>query len=91
MAVLAAVASTEQVLFLHSTVTNDATALFTFEGSVLRGRVAEFEAAGAVYPPAALLRAEELAAYADFCGRNFAALLTGVLGAILMRFVPKPE
>src|SRR5205807_5432582 len=29
VAVLAAVASTEQVVFLHSTVTNDATALFT--------------------------------------------------------------
>jgi AmmeMemoRadiSam system protein B/AmmeMemoRadiSam system protein A len=55
---------------------DDATTLFTFEGEALRGRLIRPEET----PPArrsAPCRAEDLAAYADFCRGNLAALLAG--------------
>ena len=51
----------------------DDTVLFTFEGQSFRGRLAG--AAVPHRPPPC--RPEELAAYADFCRRELAALLTG--------------
>jgi AmmeMemoRadiSam system protein B/AmmeMemoRadiSam system protein A len=55
---------------------DDATALFTFEGDAIRGRVA---AAPTGLEPArpAPFTAQEVEAYAEFCRNNIVALLTG--------------
>jgi AmmeMemoRadiSam system protein B/AmmeMemoRadiSam system protein A len=66
---------------------DDGTAVLTFEGSSLRGRVGDFEAAGDTGPPPFLGR-DHLASYAGFCARNIAALLTGAVPQYSLAGVP---
>jgi AmmeMemoRadiSam system protein B/AmmeMemoRadiSam system protein A len=67
---------------------DDATALFTFEGLALRGRVGEFDAVAGAAPQAPILGPEELASYANFCARNIASLLNGALPLYSLPGVP---
>jgi AmmeMemoRadiSam system protein B/AmmeMemoRadiSam system protein A len=55
---------------------DDATAVMTFEGEPIRGRLARAPDMAADRPPA-LLRPDELAGLVAFCRDNLAALLTG--------------
>jgi AmmeMemoRadiSam system protein B/AmmeMemoRadiSam system protein A len=62
---------------LHPTAWKDpATAVSTFEGESVRGRIAESEV-GSPDHSATALRAEDLRGFAGFCVSNIAALLTG--------------
>lgn len=59
---------------------DDATALFTFEGEAIHGRVLSPDASsgtGAPAVPAPLFGPEEMAAYLEFCRGNIVALLRG--------------
>jgi AmmeMemoRadiSam system protein B/AmmeMemoRadiSam system protein A len=58
---------------------DDGTALFTFEGLPLRGRVGDHGAPNGATVPAPALRPEELTTYARFCARNIHAVLTGAV------------
>jgi AmmeMemoRadiSam system radical SAM enzyme/AmmeMemoRadiSam system protein B/AmmeMemoRadiSam system protein A len=64
---------------LHPTAWQDeATALFLFEGEVLRARIAEDAADCAVVPrPAAFCSADDLRTYVQFCCDNIGAILNG--------------
>ncbi len=55
---------------------DDATALFTFEGDAIRGRVGTADLATVPTRPAPFT-AQEVEAYAEFCRNNIVALLTG--------------
>ncbi len=67
---------------------DDATTVFTFEGTSLRGRVADFDAARNVTPPASFLTSQELETYARFCMRNIRAFLTGAVPLYSVDGVP---
>ena len=56
---------------------DDGTALFTFEGEVIRSPLSERTEVRAIERRPALCRQEDLAAYANFCGSNIGALLSG--------------
>jgi AmmeMemoRadiSam system radical SAM enzyme/AmmeMemoRadiSam system protein B/AmmeMemoRadiSam system protein A len=56
---------------------DDATALFTFEGEVLRGRVGDLDGGPAVADRRGVCRAEDVPAFADFCRRELGNLLRG--------------
>jgi AmmeMemoRadiSam system radical SAM enzyme/AmmeMemoRadiSam system protein B/AmmeMemoRadiSam system protein A len=55
----------------------DITALYTFEGEVLRGRLSAMEKPPPAERRAGVCRSEDVPGYAEFCRRNLAALLAG--------------
>jgi AmmeMemoRadiSam system protein B len=57
---------------------DDDTALFTFEGDSIRGKVARSEAAGIASYPQPWFSAQELDTYANFCRHNVVALAMGL-------------
>jgi AmmeMemoRadiSam system radical SAM enzyme/AmmeMemoRadiSam system protein B/AmmeMemoRadiSam system protein A len=70
---------------------DDATALFTFEGDVLRCSLADAGAASRAVPErrAGVCRPEDVRAYADFCSGNINALLQGATPSYF--FVGAPD
>jgi AmmeMemoRadiSam system protein B len=73
---------------LHPTAwLDDATALYTFEGQVLRGRVKDAEGAIAK-APGRVCSAEDLRRYADFCCNNIGALMSGATPSFYAFAIP---
>jgi AmmeMemoRadiSam system protein B/AmmeMemoRadiSam system protein A len=56
---------------------DDETALLTFEGEPIRGRLVNGKGAAATARPPTIFSPEQLPAYAEFCRRNIALLLSG--------------